>query len=284
MRNLTIKRTKSFVACLMKIKIYIEDPTSNEILINNTPCRKIGDLKNGEEKTFQIPEQAAKIYVIADKFSKNYCNEYYQLPEGQDDISLSGKNKFNPANGNAFRFDNNESEGIIANRKKGTRKGIGVLIAALIIGVIVGLVIGFLSVLPEDKTFSSDGMTITLTDSFHKTDMENFDIVYDSKNVAVFIDQNAFTAANRNYTPEEYAEILAVSESLGSGIVKTVDELIYFEYDFTNPETNVDYRSVTYVYKSSDAFWVVQFITSMKDADDYAKEIQEWAKSIRFAE
>ncbi|MBP1575986.1 MAG: hypothetical protein J6A68_00485 [Oscillospiraceae bacterium] len=47
MRNLTIKRTKSFVGCLGKMKIYIEDPTSNELLINNTPCRKIGDLKNG---------------------------------------------------------------------------------------------------------------------------------------------------------------------------------------------------------------------------------------------
>ena len=78
MRNLTIKRTKSFVGCLAKMKIYIEDPTSNEMLINNTSCRKIGDLKNGEEKTFQIGEQEAKVFVIADKLSKNYCNEYYQ--------------------------------------------------------------------------------------------------------------------------------------------------------------------------------------------------------------
>ena len=54
MRNLTIKRTKSFVACLAKMKIYVEDPTSNEICINNTPCRKLGDLKNGEEKNSYI--------------------------------------------------------------------------------------------------------------------------------------------------------------------------------------------------------------------------------------
>ncbi len=142
MRNLTIKRTKSFVACLAKMRIYIEDPTSSEILINNTPCRKIGDLKNGEEKTFQIDEGEAKVFVIADKLSKNYCNDYYQLPAGQEDISLSGKNKFNPANGNAFRFDNNETEEIIANRKRGTRKGIIILIIAVIVGAVVGYVIG----------------------------------------------------------------------------------------------------------------------------------------------
>jgi len=75
MRRLTIKREKSFVASLAKLKIYIEDPASDEIRINGTPCRKIGDLKNGEEKTFEINEQKAKVFVIADNLSKEYCNE-----------------------------------------------------------------------------------------------------------------------------------------------------------------------------------------------------------------
>ena len=39
MRNLTIKRGKSFVGSLAKMKIYIEDPTSNEMRINDIPCR-----------------------------------------------------------------------------------------------------------------------------------------------------------------------------------------------------------------------------------------------------
>ena len=50
MRNLTIVRRKSFVACLAKMKVYIEDPASNELVINKIPCRKLGELKNGEEK------------------------------------------------------------------------------------------------------------------------------------------------------------------------------------------------------------------------------------------
>ena len=141
MRKLTIKRTKSFVACLMKVKIYIEDQYSSEMVINDTPCRKLGDLKNGEEKTFEIDEKAAKIFVIADKMSKDYCNEFYELPEGYEDITLSGKNHFNPANGNAFRFDNNESENALANRKRGTRKGTIVMIVAIIIGIAIGLLV-----------------------------------------------------------------------------------------------------------------------------------------------
>jgi hypothetical protein len=78
---------------------------ASELVINNVPCRKLGELKNGEEKTFVIGENSAKVFVIADTLSRNYCNEYYQLPDGQDDILLSGKNNFNPASGNAFRFD-----------------------------------------------------------------------------------------------------------------------------------------------------------------------------------
>ena len=86
MRNLTIKRTKSFVGCLGKMKVYIEDPLSNEMTINNTPCRKLSVLKNGEEKTFLIDENEAKVFVIADKLSKGFCNEYYNVPAGEEDV------------------------------------------------------------------------------------------------------------------------------------------------------------------------------------------------------
>lgn len=190
MRNLTLKRTKSFVGCLVKLKIYIEDPASNEITINNISCRKIGELKNGEEKTFQIDECAAKVFVIADTFSKDYCNEFYQLPDGSEDISLSGKNKFNPANGNAFRFDDNENAEIAANRKKGTRKGLIVLIVAIVIGALAGYaaysgITGAFKLFSdrsaEAKTFFCDGMNITLTGEFRETDIDVYNVAYDSK-------------------------------------------------------------------------------------------------------
>ena len=51
MRNLTIKRTKSYVACLAKMKVYIEDRVSGDLVINGVSCRKLGTLKNGEEAT-----------------------------------------------------------------------------------------------------------------------------------------------------------------------------------------------------------------------------------------
>lgn len=288
MRNLTIKRTKTFVGSLAKLKIYIEDPTSREITINNTPCRKIGELKNGEEKTFQIGEQAAKVFVIADKLSKNICNEYYQISDGQEDVFLSGKNKFNLANGNAFRFDNNNSEEVIANRKRGTRKGLLVLAIAIIVGLIVGCLIGFGSVLgqkPEAKTFSSDGMTITLTNEFYETDIEGYTVTYDSKNVGVFVLKEEFTLAEgfENYSLEEYADLVIENNNLESSEIKTGEGLTYFEYEFVNSETNDTYRFFSYVYKTDDAFWLVQFALLNKNVDSFSQQITEWAKSIVFS-
>ena len=63
MRNLTIRREKHFVASLATMKVYIEDPTANDLTINGVSCRKLGTLKNGEEKTFTIAEEAAKVFV-----------------------------------------------------------------------------------------------------------------------------------------------------------------------------------------------------------------------------
>lgn len=286
MRNLTIKRTKSFVACLVKLKIYIEDPVSSDIVINNIPCRKLGELKNGEEKAFEISERAAKVFVIADKLSKDYCNEYYQLPEGEWDIALTGRNKFNPAGGNAFRFDNNDSAEVKANRKKGTTIGLIVLIAAVVVGLVVGNLIGKGVTIKtvEPKDFSYDKMSITLTEEFEKTDMEGFTVAYGSKDVAVFAIKESFSLQEdaESLTLKEYANIV-IEKNNRDATVKEKDGLTCFEFDYLNPETKEAYRYFAYVYKSEDAFWLVQFAVLKENSDIYEEKIGEWAKSVEFS-
>ena len=140
MRNLTIKRNKTFVGCAVKLKVYIEDNSSNELTISGVPCKKLGVIKNGEEKTFEISDESLKVFVIADTISKEYCNEFYQIPEGTEDIRLEGKNKFSPFQGNPFRFENNNDLEAISNRKKGSKKGVLLTIICAIVGFIIGFV------------------------------------------------------------------------------------------------------------------------------------------------
>lgn len=138
MRNVTIKRNKSFVGSLGKLKLYVVDPINGDLDINGEKCAKLGELKNGEEKSFVISEEETKIFAIWDKTSRNYCNDLYIVPAGENDFHLYGKAHYNPTNGNAFRFENNNNAVALNNRKKGNSKGVIVFIIAIIIGFLVG--------------------------------------------------------------------------------------------------------------------------------------------------
>lgn len=286
MRKLTIIREKRFVAKLGKMKIYIEDPVFGELRINGIPCRKIGELKNGEEKTFEIGENAAKIFVIADKISRNYSNEYYDLPAGTEDIVLTGRNEFNLATGNAFRFEGNEATA--ENRRRGTRIGVVVLCVSVFIGLLVGYLIGnafFAKRQPNDAVFTAEGMSITLTDAFAKTEAAGLTVAYDSENVAVLALKEKFSLMEgfEDYTLDQYGALVLQSNGLDSDSMRTDNGLPHFAYDYTNPETNESFTYYSYIYKSNDAFWLIQFAVRLECVEQYKPQIPKWAESVRFS-
>lgn len=289
MRKLTIKRTKSFVASHVSLKVYIEDETSDELVINGVSCRKIGVLKNGEEGVFQIGEEATRVYVIADKLSKNYCNEFYEIPAGVDDIHLSGKNKFNLANGNAFRFDGNTSEAVLQNRKKSNRKGAIIITVAAVIGFVIGFLLtsGVFASEPEEKVFIDEGLYIVLDDSFTKTNAEDFTLFYVSDDSAVIALREDFEATPqlKGLSLDEYAHLVIDVNNLTDSEVKTTDDgLVYYEYDSLISETNEKYKYYSFVYKSTDCFWLVQFSSLFENSESQKEQIFEWARTVKFAE
>jgi hypothetical protein len=270
------------------MKVYLEDRANCEMVIQGVPCRKLGNLKNGEEQTFTIGNQEAKVFVIADKLTKNYSGEYYQLPEGQEDLRLTGKNVLNPLVGNPFRFDNN-SEDIKTYRKKRALIGLVALVVVClssVAGCMVGGALGGAVVDSgnEAKTFSEKGMTITLTDGFKTASVPNYTVAFDSKDVAVFALREPFTMAEgfENYTLSRYADLVIQANKLSGTQVEVTDGLIHFEYDFTNPENQQIYHYYTFVFKAKDAFWMVQFATMKDNAADREGQIFQWAKSITF--
>ena len=297
MRNLTIKRMKSFVACLCKMKVYIEDSESNEIIINNTPCRKLGELKNGEEKTFYITGKSSKIFVIADAFSKSFCNEYYQLPSGNEDITLSGKNEFDLTMGNAFRFDNNDSPEIAASRKKSKKKGAVILALALAVGIALGAFISTFLILKnlENKTpkiFSCNELSITLTAAFEDSyysdddpDYIGYDFICETEDILVTGAREPFSFFEEInvVTLEEYGDFILSINELRHLELKEDGDYIYFEYDRSFEETDRDVHYYICLYKADEAFWLVQFMTSTKDFAKYSSNIVEWANTVTFS-
>ncbi len=104
-RVLTVERQKSFVSSLGKLKICIED-RKGEIELNGVRYRQLGTLKNGEAKSFDIPTRACRVCAFYDIASAiRYGFACKQLPEGEEDISLTGKAHLSPTKGNPFLFE-----------------------------------------------------------------------------------------------------------------------------------------------------------------------------------
>ena len=293
MRNLTIQRTKSFVGSFAKIRVYIEDHCTNELTIKNIPCRKLGELKNGETKTFRVGEESVRIFVIADTVSKDICNEVYMLPTGSADIFLSGKNTYNPMAGNPFRFDGVTDEMTLQNRKQSKGKNVVVLVVALLIGLAIGFFAtsGLFSSdkKGDPKTFSSDGMRITLTDQFKKLEGKEFSdytVCYATKDFVVLALEERFSLypGLEDYTLEEYGDMAIAYNGLTDSYLRTKDGITFFEYTGKNPDNGEVYEYFACVYKTEDAFWLIQFSAGEEDSDKYEEQFLEWASSVEFYE
>lgn len=281
MRKLTIKRHKSFVGCLGTMKVYIEDPMTNELMISGVPCRKLGTLKNGEEAEFMIENSAARIYVIADTLSKELCNECYQLQEGEEDVYLSGKNHYNPGAGNPFWFDGVTDPDVLAGRKKKSKTGIWVIIGAVIVGVVVGL-LGSLSDLGalKDKNVEYKDFNMTLTGDFKKYPHEDFDFCYANEKYSVFGFNETFDDA-ASFTTDEYVQAFITANEIANATVTTKDGLVYTEYDSAVDADEI-YHYWAFVFKNGDYFWVLT-IASDKDSIAEAEPVAfNIAKTVTF--
>lgn len=288
MRKLTIKRNKVFVGWASKSKVYIEDHENKDININGVPCRKIGTLKNGEEKSFEIGPFSTKVYVIGSKLSRNTCNDFYKIPAGEEDITLTGEHKYNPFNGNAFRFDGVTDEEVLASRKKTTRKAAISYVIYFILFFIAGFALAFfLDSESVPETFTYGDMSITLTDEFSEANIDGYSACYQSyDNLVMLIKDDSSLFENfETYTLEQYGEDTLVYNEFDDSIeLQQENGLTYFEYEFNDEDTGEVYSYFVPLYKSSDAFWFFQFASMKEDYETCREHFIEWAKSVEFAE
>lgn len=289
MRKLTIKRKKSFVASLAKLKVYIEDP-AGELDITGIKCRLLGTLANGEEKSFYIEENAAKVFVIADKMSRDYCYDCRNLPDGNEDIYLTGKNAFNPATGNAFRFEGGTDEEVAKRHKESKKGGLIVLITAIVIGLTAGWIIGsgvtYSKKKATPKDFSYEEMTITLTALFKEEEVEGR-TVFTSNDVAVFVLRENFVAGDidlSGYTVRGYAELARENNPvMADATYEETDGVPNMVYTYAGDDGKT-YVYFTTFYKSSDAFWIVQYFVNESGYESRKPKFIEWAKTVHFAD
>lgn len=288
MRNLTIERRKAYAGCLAKISFYVEDP-AGDLTISGVKCRLLGKLKNGQKQTFLIGDEATRIFAIFSKVERNLSNEMFCIPAGTEDVYLSGQNQLNPLIGNPFCFDNaNRSdmpEAVQANRKKTRRNTTIFVVTCAVIGLIVGAFAGRQAASVQPETWKSAGISITLTNQFSADNAEGYTACFGSQDVAVYALKEPFSlmAGAEALTVEQYCEMVVDNNDFNmTQEPKTQDGLTWFEFSWTNPETNLTYCYFAATYKTDDAFWLVQFATNQTKWEQYHSQFIQWAKSVSF--
>lgn len=286
MRNLTIKRTKSFVACAARMKVYIEDPAAGDTTICGVVCRKLGDLKNGASETFLIGEDSAKLFVIADKLSSGFCNAVCQLPAGSEDLQLAGKNRFSPFMGNPFHFDNAPelTDPVIDRRRKRGRKiGIAVIILILLVSFALGICIGsgmFRKAKP--KVYTAGELSVTLTDDFQPTNVKDA-TAFSSKDTTVIMTKENH-AALRGMSVDDYAAaVISSSATASSAVVSHEDGLTYFEYEVYLEDLQRTVRYLAFCYRNGNDYWMVQFAANSSRFSSLRPTFFTYAKTVQFS-
>jgi len=278
MRKLTIKRQKSFIACLGKMKVYIEDPSSSDLAFGNASFRKLGTLKNGEEATFEIGNGEARICVIADKLTKGYCNEFLPLPAGEEDIYLSGKNHYNPTKGNPFYFDNVSDPTVLKNRKKGTMIGIAIFLGAFLLGILIGLYNAGLFESNDPKVFTYDDVQITLTEAFEEDFVDGANQAYSTDDVLCFLIKDDFSYFEDGdaMSVKEYGELLA--EYNETQMIKMPNDM--YGMVFREEADGYVLYYYAFVHKGKSGYWFIQFVVYEEDKAEYEQQIYDWASTF----
>ncbi|MBR4873688.1 MAG: SH3 domain-containing protein [Clostridia bacterium] len=144
----------------------------------------------------------------------------------------------------------------------------------------------YLALVEESKTFSVDGMNINLSDRFTAVaDPTPYTAGFDSDDMAITVTKETFAiltdaGLDINMSLVTYAQTIIA----GYGLTATVTEdngQTYFLYQ-SPVEGGGTVSILAFVYKSADAYWLVQFLT---DASAFTVEkatIFNYAASVNF--
>lgn len=139
----------------------------------------------------------------------------------------------------------------------------------------------------EPKTFSQNGLTITLTEDFKEEDAYiSYGAAFSSEDVSIVALQESFEEFDGDFgkdsTLEDYAKLLIESNRIDATVISE-NGLVYYTYDVYDIDTqDLYYRLFAFVYKTDDAFGLVQFAVNADAIKTQTENIFTYAKSVSF--
>ncbi len=157
-----------------------------------------------------------------------------------------------------------------------------ILLATALLICSLSLLVGC-SVKP--KSFTAEEMTVTLTSRFREVKQTGCTAMFSSRKEVVFVFRESISSlADKGITEastlKEYAAVIIANNSLSDVTVEESDSLTYFTYE--KEGDGKPFRYLAVVYKSTNAFWLVQFAA---EADAFQQQnFIAYAQSVAFEE
>lgn len=136
----------------------------------------------------------------------------------------------------------------------------------------------------KNKTYTSHGISVTMNDKFQEKSIVS-QTVYLESTEAIFSalkeDFSALESINlgKSASLNDYAKAVVANNNADYEI-KEEDGLTYFEYEKT--VSGKDFYYLASVYKSDDAFWLINFASETSNKGKYQPLFKRWAKTVKF--
>ncbi len=156
----------------------------------------------------------------------------------------------------------------------------GFAILAFIFFLVIGIFLG-----ADEKTFTSHGFTITLTDDFYEKDYASLTAYFESSDVIVTALKEDFTSLevvglNASSSVSDYMKAVFETNEFSGDIKKSSNgKYEYTEYKSSSSGKEFSYLMVT--LKGKDAFWLVNFACESKNIDEYREKFLKYADTIK---
>lgn len=134
----------------------------------------------------------------------------------------------------------------------------------------------------REKTFTENGVKITLTDRFEIREDSTIDAGFTANGIEIYFFNETFEEypEDKALTVSEFLKDLAEMNGEDPESIKEEDGLYYFEYMYDTGK-KLDAYVVT-AYKHDDGFLIANFITANADALAYKEHIIKWAKTVEY--
>ena len=135
----------------------------------------------------------------------------------------------------------------------------------------------------NEKTFSLDGVQITLPDDFKDNNTTGIFAGFSDGYSVILLHREPFTVhpSLETYALEEYGERLIQSRNLNATLQKT-DGLLCFEYEINVGDGSVKYNYFVALFKTKTDFWIFEFVSDAREAQHQREEFVQWAKTVKF--